>query len=272
MSDFDTLAASTELSRPIELYVFSIGTSTFRYTSSGATVTLASIDYDPETISRSTIEQSGELSSAVIQVKMPASNAFVALYAAVPPAERATCTVIQIEPEETPTPVQQVIFKGFVQPLRFEDNGISAILSVRSIESSLERKLPRFTYQASCQNALGDERCGASMAAHTYVGTATNLNGTVLTVAGAAATGFDFKGGIVRPLALADPRMIIDQNGDDLTLLLPFASSIVGQQVEVEEGCDHLLDGDCGAKYNRAPEYNGFFFVPKRDIFRNGLR
>lgn len=271
MSTFDQLASSTELSRPVELYSFSLGASSYRYSACGRPITIGVDVYDPEAIDRGGIEQSGERSSETLEVRLPGTNAFVASFINVPPATPATVTILQIEPDETPTPIPIVLFKGFVQPVTFEDDGFQAILSVRSIEAARDRKAPRFSFGAQCQNALYDERCGANPLAHRHIGEVTNVLGPIITVDGLAASGHDFRGGMVTPGAIADPRMVISQSGDDLTMLLPFSESILGQTVECYAGCDHHIDGDCANVFFRVKEFNGFAFVPLRDVWRNGL-
>lgn len=271
MSTFAQLAASTESSRPVELYSFAIGSSTFRYSSSGVPYTIGADVYAPEAIGRGSIEQSKERASATLQVRMPGDNPFVSLFAGVPPPYTATLTILQIEPEETPTPIPRMIYKGFVQPVVFEQDGDLAILTIRSIESGRGRQMPRITYQGQCQNILGDAICGANLAAHTFIGPVSAVDGTVITVDGAGASGHDFVGGTVEPQSIADPRMVIDQSGDDLTLLIPFSSSVIGQNVEVTAGCDHLFTGDCALVFDRVMHFLGFPYVPRKDIFRAGI-
>lgn len=271
MSTYAQLIASTESSRPVELYFFSVGTSEFRYSSSGSDVVVGLDTFSPEAITRGAIEQSNERSSATLQIRMPGDNAFVSLFAAVPPADTAVLTLYDIEPDETPTPVPIIIFKGYIQPVRFERDTKEAILTCRSVESSRSRKMPRMSFQGQCQNVLGDALCGANLTPHTHSGIVTDVDETVITVAGAAATGLNFKGGFCRPQSIVDPRMVIAQSGDDLTLLIPFAQSILGQVVDVVAGCDHLIDGDCGNTYDRVLEYMGFPWVPKREIFKTGI-
>jgi len=272
MTSFNTLETSVESSRPIELYEFILGSVTYRYTSAEDIVTVGSADYTPLAIGRNQVEQGSDQSTRTLVVTMPSDNPFAEQYISVVPGERATVNVFRYQRDESPSFATQVLlFQGLVQSVRFPDDGTVAEVAVRSIEAALNRNIPRFSYMGMCNNFLYDENCGVDPSSFNYIGAVTLVDGNDVTVSGAGASGFDFVGGFARPSGANDFRMVLAQSGDVLTLLLPFADSIVGGNLQVFAGCDHLIEGDCALVFDNVAEFNGFAFVPNKNIFQVGI-
>ncbi len=272
MTSFNTLETSVESSRPIELYVFTLGSSTYRYTSTEDALTVGADDYLPETIARNQVEQGSDQSTRTLIVTVPAGNDFAQRFVNVVPGEQATVTVFRYQRDESPAfSTTVLLFKGLVQSVRFPDDATTAEIAVRSIEAALNRNVPRFSYMGMCNHFLYDSACGVNPSSFNFIGTVTAVNGNVVTVSGAGASGFDFVGGYCHPTAVNDFRMVLSQSGDDLTLLLPFADSIVGGNLQIFAGCDHLVGGDCALVFDNVINFGGFPFVPNRNVFQTGL-
>ena len=272
MADYDTLESSVDSSRPIELYEIIKGTSTWRYTTSDDEITIGADTFEPAAISRDRIVQGSDQRNRNLLVTMPSSNPFASQYITVPPGERATVNVFRYQRDETPSfDTQVLLFKGQVQSVQFPNDGHSATIAVRSIETALNRNIPRFTFMGTCQHVLYDDNCGANPTAFDHLGVATAISGSTVTVSGLSSSGIDFTGGYCRPTGTNDFRMVLSQSGDDLTLLLPFAASPVGGNVQAFAGCDHILTSDCALVFDRVRFFGGFAFVPSRNIFETGL-
>lgn len=272
MTSFDTLELSVESSRPIELYEFVIGADIYRYTSAEALISISGDDYTPETIARGGVDQGSDQADRTLTITLPSSNAFAQRFIDVVPGERASVTVLRYQRDESPAFATSVLlFKGTVQSVNFADDATAAEINVRSIETALNRNVPRFTYMMPCNHFLYDLGCGADPSTHNHVGAVTAVSGNTVTVAGAGASGHDFVGGWARPTGANDFRMVLAQAGDVLTLLLPFADSILGGNLQVFAGCDHLITGDCALVFDRVGSYGGFAFVPNRNPFEVGL-
>lgn len=272
MTSFNTLETSVERSRPIELYEFQIGASTFRYSSTEDLITIGTEEYEPEAITRSGLEQGSDQSTRTLTITMPADNVFAEQFINVVPGERASVNVYRYQRDESPAfNTTVLLFKGIVQSVRFPNDGNTAEIAVRSIEAALNRNVPRFTYMGMCNHILYDASCGVNPSSFNHIGLVTALSGNDVTVTGAGASGFDFVGGYARPTGANDFRMILAQSGDVLTLLLPFADSIVGGNLQLFAGCDHLAAGDCALVFDNVINFGGFPFVPNRNVFQTGL-
>ncbi len=272
MSSFDTLESSQESSKPIELYEFVVGTDEFRFTSAEDDITIGSDVYTATAIARSRIEQGADQANRTLKVTMPSFEALAQLYVTVPPGEKARVNVFRFQRDEVPTfDTQVLLFKGRVQACRFPNNGSSAEFAIRSIETAMNRNIPRFNFGGMCQHVLYDSNCGALESSFNLLSTAASISGNTITVTGAGASSLDFVSGYIRPTGSNDFRMVTAQSGDVLTLLLPFASDPTGDNVQVFAGCDHLIEGDCALVFDRVAEYGGYAFVPSKDIFASGL-
>ncbi len=273
MADFDTLASSVEDSKPIELYEFTLGSSAFRYTSAEDELTVGGDVYTPLAIARGRIEQGSDQNNRNLTVTMPSNNVFAALYITVPPGEKAGLNVFRYQRDEVPAfDTQVLMFKGNVQSVAFPNDGHSAAFAIRSIESAMNRLLPRFTFAAMCQHILYDAACGAIATNFDFLGTAASISGNTITVTGAGASGFDFVSGYLRPTGTNDFRMITAQSGDVLTMLLPFQVDPTSLGMQVFAGCDHLIAGDCALVFDQVANFGGFAFVPNKDIFAVGFQ
>jgi hypothetical protein len=131
--------------------------------------------------------------------------------------------------------------------------------------------VPRFTYMSSCNHIHYDQRCGVSTAGFSHTGNVSAESGNDITLDGASASGLTFTGSFCRPTGMVDFRMVVAQSGDVLTLSLPFATPVLGTNVQAFAGCDRKIDGDCANTYDNVLEFGGFAFVPDRNPFADGL-
>jgi len=176
------------------------------------------------------------------------------------------------------SPASQILmFRGFVTAAAFDDE--ICTLSLKPFNELFQREMPRQTYQGLCNHVHYDGRCKIveSSAPNRFTGiviSQTN-NGEVINIAGLGAVadnkspGQAFKGGFVRLLDSSDFRMVLDQQGDDLTLLLPFRNSVLGTDVVVQRGCDRSLT-TCREKFDNVINYGGFPHVPTVNPFGQG--
>jgi uncharacterized phage protein (TIGR02218 family) len=272
MTSFNDYEISRESSRPIELYQFTIGTDSYYYTSTADELVVDGLTFLPESISRNRVEQGADARNRNLVVTVPSDNAVAALYTDVVPGQRATLSIYRYQRDESPafnTPV--LLFKGIIQSVQFPEDGYTAQIAARSIESALNRSVPRFTFMGLCNHFVYDSSCGVDPTPFSHTGEVTAVTGSVITVAGAGASGLDFTGGYCRPSSAMDYRMVIAQSGDDLTLLLPFSGTVLGGNVQVFAGCNHAVDGDCALVFDNVANFGGFAFVPNRNVFQTGL-
>lgn len=273
MATRDVLERSIEGSKPLEVYSFSLGTDEFRFTSADDDVTLSGDIFPVESISRNNVATGQDERGKILEVTVPITNIFAAQYLLIPPGQRATCTVRRLQRDETPTfDTQELVFKGFVQSVRFPDDAI-AVIAVQTLEASVSRTIPRFTFQGLCNHILYDDQCLVDPNLHNIVSALVTAEvDNTITVTGAAASGNKFAGGYVRPTGVTDFRLVLEQSGDVLTLQLPFAKSVLSQTVDAFAGCNHVVDGDCLLVFDNVPEFGGYAFVPKKNPFTTTIQ
>lgn len=267
---------SQEGSRPIELYRFELGTTTYLWTSAEDAITFNLETYQPETISRSKIGQSHEASDGEVVVTVPATNPLARLYISVVPGQRAKCTITRLQRSDFPSPGSLKIFQGMVRSVGFSEQGKLAKVLVVPLAAAASRPCPRFGFQAGCNNVLGDGNCQVdlNLPAFRFDGTISAASGNTVTVPGASAFGDGwFTAGFVEALSGLDARAVLEHVGDDLRLMLPFPFSPVGQPVTLFAGCSHDIDDPqgCGPKFNNVLNFGGFAFVPTKNPFQTGL-
>lgn len=273
MSDADTLRSSLESSRPLEVYTFALGGTSFRYTSAEDSIVLSGDTFEPESISRNSTALGSDSKSRDLLITVPSSNEFAEKYVNLVPGQKATVTIIELQRDEVPTfDTETLVFKGQVQSVHFPLDGHGAEIIVRSIEVALNRTVPRFTYMATCNHVLYDQRCKVISSLFDLTGAVTAEIGNTITVTGATIEpdGF-YTGGFCKPVGVPDFRMILAHSGNVLTLLLPFSAPVISTDVQIFAGCDHVLTGDCANKFENADEFGGTAFVPNKNIFESGL-
>jgi uncharacterized phage protein (TIGR02218 family) len=274
---YQALETSVETGNPVELYEFAIGIEVFRYTSSQLPYVLPDLTtYSPVVISRGSLEASaGDRSADRLEVRASASNEFVRKYIAGAPGLRATLTLKRIHrgdgAQET-----VVVFKGTVRNVAFTKDGREAIMQCLPLTSAINRTIPRLGFSGLCGHLLYDARCKIDLnnASFKFTGTVSAVSGKTITVTGAGAFGGALTDFFVAGYAefQNDFRMIIAQSTDVMTLSLPFGASPIGASVVLRAGCKLRLAEDCVLKFSNKDNYGGFPFVPKRDIFRNGIQ
>lgn len=272
---YDSIETSVESGRPVEVYKFTLGASIYRMTSTEGGVTIGLEDFDPAPIERGSIEDDLEHHDTEFSIVMPASHPLPRLFLNVPPGQKVDVLVRRFHATDTPTPGVRTIFDGELQTVSFRKGVKEAVLTALPRLAAGSHVVPSFTYQGPCNYVHYDpDTCRVdptdpAFRASSY--TATAQVGRVLTVPGLSvdfAAGW-FIGGMVEAIGAGDFRMVLDQIGDDLHLLLPFVT--LPTLVTVLAGCAHDTGADGCPKFDNGINYGGFAFVPKKNPFETGL-
>lgn len=277
---FAAFETSIEGSRPVEVYQIIVGSELHRWTSAEDTVSVGGVDYEPMATTRGRVGQSREERQSTLELTVPPTFKFARQYIANVPGSQARLTVTRVQRSDFPGPETIQIFEGNVQSVAFSKNALEAKIAAIPLSSAMSRAIPRFTYKGLCNNVLYDDGCKVDRndAAFQHTATVSAVSGNTITVPGATAFGADwFVGGYVS-FADNDFRMIVEQSGDILTLLLPFPTDVNGEEVDIQAGCDHDINGDCDNKFftpedvtSNVINYGGFAFVPRVNPFQSGL-
>jgi hypothetical protein len=182
-----------------------------------------------------------------------------------------------------------VLFTGTVASVQFVGDIASITIQARS--EVLGRTIPRQSSRANCNHVLYDARCRVPDSDFRISGIITSISGdgfviqfntgsntipfTGLQLSAQLAsdssffnTGFVRRGGIEHRMA-----QIVNDLGGNLvaiTLLLPFQTLEIGQEVDFFAGCDHLL-ATCITKFDNVDRYGGFPFIPEKNPFAKGI-
>jgi len=273
MTTFPLLERSVESSRPVELYEFTFGATVYRFTSYASPITISADTYTPEAIQRGRLSQGSDQARRDLVVTVPSTNVVAALYVGIPPAASGTLRIFRVQPDEVPAfDTVALVFSGRIQTVKYTRDGTFAGITCRTIESDLAQRMPRFSCMGSCNNFLYDQFCKVDPTSFNLIGAVTAESGADVTVSGVGGSSLNFVGGMAKPTSGLDYRTVRLVSGDVLTLEAPFSGgSLIGENVQVFAGCDHLIDGDCALVFDNVVEFGGFAFVPKRNIFQSGL-
>lgn len=271
--------------KPVELYVFQLGTSFWRYTDGRSAVTVNSLAYDPATISRSSQTDSQEESQSTITVTLDRALPVVAgMLTGTPNYRQATLAIFRYQPGATD---KALVTRGRIASVRWH----GAVVEVTLIQSAHLLSLPilRKSYLPTCNNAIYDEYCQKDPTAFTFSGTVAAIyaqgaaGGSVdgpsfsVTVAGAPA-----QFGTARYFAAGyftfggQPTFLIAHTvAAGVALLVALtalpSSLIVGSSVPCTAGCDGTY-ATCQSKFANLANFFGFPFMPTKNVFTQGFR
>jgi len=265
MATLDELEQSIESGQPVELYTFSIGAQQFRYTSSKGTVSFSGTDYIPLAMTRSSATQAREQRSTALRITLPTVSDPASLFIAVQPSSEMTVLIQRIQPDAVPATSSIVMFDGYVSSVVFKDS----ITEFRCIPFNelFTREIPRFQYQGLCNHILYDARCKAVAGSFKHSGTVLSVSGNQVQIQGLPAGSLPFIGGYVEVPGGSEQRLIIDQAGTTVTILMPFKEDILGGTIDAFQGCDHTAI-TCAQKFANILNYGGFPDVPTVNPFQ----
>jgi uncharacterized phage protein (TIGR02218 family) len=277
---FEFFEESVEKGSPVELYDLTFGTRQYRWTSADTNITWKGNLYTAIPIQRTQIILAPAQELDLLEITMPATNEFPAMFVDIVPSRLASLTITRIHwQDELADTIDGyvVIFRGFVQSVAFSKNNFESRLAVTPISMNLNKPVPLWTYQSLCNHMLFDAGCGlienerdpADPTKYLYRRdcVVSSASGNILTVTGMedkdpgwATAGFVQSGE-------EEFRTVLEhRSGGILDLILPFYYPIDGLPVKVWVGCDHASE-TCRTKFTNIVNYLGFEFVPTKNPF-----
>lgn len=271
--DFEETQAN---SRPVELYTFTTGAVITRVTSAEDDYTEAADVFTAIPIKRNALGATGgpDGRKASVVLTVPGDSNLVSSYISSVPGTGATVRIERIQREDG---AQQTvtIFTGRITSVAWENSARTAKIKVEPTITVQSKPVPTVTFQGLCNNVLYDDFCQVDDTDPAYrlsAASVTAVTGSTITVTGADANGDGYyTGGWAESAGAADRRLILDQTGTLLTLLLPFAESPLGTSITVFAGCDHAI-ATCKGKFDNVLNFGGSAFVPSKNIFATGIR
>lgn len=253
---------------PVECYKFTVGATTYRYTSADRNVSLAVVDsgtYVPSVVSHDEQVYSQEDASENIAVKVPRTTPVAQLFVAYNPPG---FVVLSIFRKHRADPEEITLFVGRVLSCTFD--GPEATLTCAPISQVFRRRIPSLVIQPQCNWNLYGTGCGVDKLLF-------KDSGTVLAVSGAVVRAFVFG---TRPagwynngwleLASGERRYIVSHVGDAVTLQTSFPALAVGASVDAFAGCDRT-EATCASKFANLVNHLGFPRVPTRNPYSGSV-
>lgn len=267
---FTTFEESIEGGRKVVLYHFLIGTTNYRYTSAGDEIVFQANTFFPRQITGSAPSRAVDENPVDLEINIPATDAVVLPFIGTVPGQRMAVTIYEVHRDDLVN--AHILWQGRIAGASFTENGTKAVMRAITSESAASRPVPRHKYQSLCNHFLYDANCTLDRELFKFTGTITAIVGNVITIGGLfAAEGADWAlGGYIKQSGGEDYRMVLNQSGDDLTVLLAFADNLLGSTVDVYAGC--LRDiGTCETKFNNKVNHGGWPNIPTKNIFQRGL-
>lgn len=253
---------------PVELYTITMGATIWRHCNAvDTTLVVSSNTFTGAAITRGDITDTREETT----IKLPGSHAFPQMYKSIAPSTPVSVLVQWLNRNDNPGSLR-VQYKGWVKSVKFTQDGQIAELYLESIISGLEEEICDETFCVGCQVPLYGTKCGLNKDDHDYSGTVSAVTGNVITVTGVSSAPRDGTWALPGMVLFgSDWRQVFAQDGDNLTLSLPFYADPLGETVIVYRGCDHTITA-CEDDFNNIVNYRGFPYVPKQNVFLTGLQ
>lgn len=260
---------SARLGSPVELFEFTDGSQTWRYTAYDQDYTWNGQTWTAIAIGRGSIQQSGKLDQAGIEIRLPRTNAFAqSLMTGL--SESVTSITVRRGHADDPDQEFIVSWKGRVVGVVAE--GAEIIISCESILTSMRRQGLRRRWQKQCPHALYGRGCNLTQANYAQGPfPVASISGAEATVTGASLQpdGW-YTGGILE--AGGTVRFIMAHVGDVLTLSRPSSAlaNLVAQagagsvSATLYPGCDRTL-ATCDAKFNNKLNFGGWPYIPTKN-------
>lgn len=250
-------------SQPRELFLFEAVGKSFAFTSGDTTIVYLGSVYDPETIDRTEVDQSAEVTSGEIKIYLPKANPLAQLFVPYLPTSPMSVTVFGQHLGDADT---FVIFQGYVASARFTDQ---CELSCKPDATKLQQNIPQQFYQSACNHIFGDAGCKKDLSTVTYPGviSAISPDGLTLTVPGFTSLPHSLLGGVLR--RGDDYRMIVSHVGAVIKLLSGIAGLAVSDSVLGTAGCQNTF-ASC-SEHNNVANFLGFDLIPILDPFNGSV-
>ena len=255
---YESVEASINSGKPIELYDFCFGIEHWRYTSGPETVTYLTYDYEPERIERSDLEISENAFKNELEIKISRENLLFYTFIHAPVEGILTLTVYRGHGTDFVT-----FWAGVVSRVMFNSDEITVTATPRT--SSLLRTGLRRKFQKICNHPLYKTGCGVNQESYKVTGTITTISGfTIVSAVFATKANGWFLGG---KIVVGDAqRLITSHSGSTITISRGIYGAISGNSFTAYAGCDRLMD-TCRTKFNNLVNYGGQPWIPTKNPF-----
>lgn len=249
---------------PIEVYEFVAQHATWRLTSYHSAVTIGGNTYEPANIDRTDFEQGPALDSIItMDFMLPVNHEIARTFCyGVSPRK---LTVVVSSFHEGDTDIREE-YRGEIVGAAAEGH-VATIKTQSTLQARINGSSLSVMAVKLCQHTLFDARCKVNRAAYTVTATVTYVAGQLIQVDN---QGFAFGAldrGQITNTRTGEAQTIILNDANGVKIGFPFYDIVLGDVVELTQGCNRERLGHCKARFNNVVNYGGFDFVPEVNPF-----
>lgn len=262
---YETRDRSVSDSAPIECFKFVAPHKTWLFTSYDVAVTIDGDLYEPFVISHTSFEVSDVLDSLVtVDFRVPATSEIAAHFCFGLSPRSLAVTVKSAHKDDLAN--FKVEYTGRIAGTA--GDGDHAVIKTASLtQTELNDYLSSVYYQKTCNHVLFDERCKVLRASFTATAVVTKIQGQVITVDDMVYADDALILGEMTNTRTGEAVGIVSNATDIIRIGFRFFDLLVGDTVELTQGCNHLRLGHCKTRFNNVTNYGGFDFVPEVNPF-----
>lgn len=262
---YTAIETSAQSGRPVELYEFLNGATSYRYTSSDSDVSYGGNTYTAVPIARGAVEATSETARLSLEITCARDLPVLSLFATMPPESVVAVTLRRLHAGDG-----EAITLWMGRILNVTLNNSAAEIHCESVYTSLKRVGLRRMYQKGCPHVLYRAGCGLDSTDFDLPRTVATVSGTTITMTTMAgyADGY-FAGGYIEwesATGYFERRAIRSQVGAVVTIAFPLPGLAASDSVNLYPGCDHTLS-TCEAKFGNRLNYGGQPYYPDKNPF-----
>lgn len=259
---------SVSSGRPIECYAFVASHKTWRFTSYHEPITVAGSLYSPLPITRTAIETGSVVDTlATMDFNIPSDHELAKTFCFTISPKELIVTVRRVHEGDDYSTDYKVEWIGDLIGCSAAGHW-STIKTASLLQTKLNGNLSSVYYQKVCNHILFDERCKVVRADFTETAIVVKVQNQIITVDNMVFPNNDLVGGEMVNTRTGETQGIITNGTNILRIGYPFFDIVVGDVVELVQGCDHTRLGHCKNRYNNVANYGGFDFVPEVNPFQ----
>jgi len=269
---YEIIEASVYDGDVIELYEFTMGTESWRFTSSVVDHTYAGNTYTAEALERSRVERAGEMNRAKITIMMDSNNDIARLFVLTQPRNMMSVRIFQGHRNDNDFRLQ---FSGRVTSCKWGKKR-TAELTCEPEMTSWKRKSLQYNYSENCPYVVYSSLCRKTRSP--FGGKVKAINGLVYTIGDLAAStpeprligGTISLGASARTITAQTNTTYAGSPAVNLTLTAHFEDVAVGDSVSMVIGCNHSTTA-CKEWHNNIANFGGEPYIPEKNPFRGRI-
>lgn len=252
---------------PIECYEFIADHKTWRYTSSQYPVTVAGELYTPLAMTRTAIDVGSVIDDlTTMDFNIPADHEIAKTFCYTVSPKNLLIKVRSVQEGDDYSTDFKIEWTGEISGARASGHW-ATIKTNSKIQTKLNGNLSSVYYQKTCNHVLFDERCKVIRDDFTESAVVTKVQGQIITVDNMVFPDDGLIAGKMLNTRTGEIQGIISNDANILRVGYRFFDIVVGDTVELTQGCDHQRLGHCKNRFANTANYGGFDHVPEKNPF-----